>query len=250
MADFASEGGHWYLPDGTPYYTVIGANGKERPATLRDARKVGAYPGVTGVIAMAARPGLEVWLRQQVLLAALTLPRLTGESEQSYLARVMKDAQEQGKKAAERGTEIHGALEKDVPSHHPLYPWYEVVTNEVTNVCGPQQWKREKSYAYTFTDGSGYGCKIDLHSDNWVIDYKGKDDDVRETLAIYDEHAQQLAANRRAARLPGARCAIVFFGRQTPWAKFMEVEEEELKRGWDCFSALFSYWISKNRYFR
>ena len=30
VSNFASEGGHWYLQDGSPFYTLIGANGVER----------------------------------------------------------------------------------------------------------------------------------------------------------------------------------------------------------------------------
>ena len=34
-----AESGHWYTQTGEPMYTVIGANGKERNTTLRDAKK-------------------------------------------------------------------------------------------------------------------------------------------------------------------------------------------------------------------
>ena len=34
-----AESGHWYTQEGEPMYTVIGANGKERNTTLRDAKK-------------------------------------------------------------------------------------------------------------------------------------------------------------------------------------------------------------------
>ena len=91
MSDFATAGGHWYLPDGAPYYTLIGANGKERAVTLRDARKVMARPSVTGIIRCAAAPQLEKWKRNQVLLAALTLPHRPDESEQAWLERVEQD---------------------------------------------------------------------------------------------------------------------------------------------------------------
>ena len=36
---FTSESGHWYTQEGEPMYTIIGANGKERNTTLRDAKK-------------------------------------------------------------------------------------------------------------------------------------------------------------------------------------------------------------------
>src|SRR6185369_4405181 len=248
MTDYASEGGHFYTRAGEPAYTIVGKNGVERNTTLRDARKMDLVPGVTSIIRCAAAPGLEAWKQDQLLLAALTLPRLDGESEKSWLSRVKTDSRAEGKGAADRGTEIHGMLEKakkgqGVPME--FTPWVQAVEAEVEKRCGVQLWKAEKSYAHKY----GYGCKIDLHSSDsdWLIDYKGKDDAVQEDLFLYDEHYMQLAANRLAAGIPHARCAIVFFGRQTPWAKLIEAEEEELKRGWDMFSSLLDYWQSKNK---
>jgi hypothetical protein len=39
-----AESGHWYTQTGEPMYTVIGANGKERNTTLRDAKKDNLVP--------------------------------------------------------------------------------------------------------------------------------------------------------------------------------------------------------------
>jgi len=249
VADWASSAGHFYNRDGSPAYTIVGKNGVERNTTLRDARKMDLVPGVTSIIRCAAAPGLEAWKQDQLLLAALTLPRLDGESEKSWLARVKTDSRAEGKGAADRGTEIHGMLEraktgKAVPME--FTPWVQSVEVEVERKCGVQLWKAEKSYAHRY----GYGCKIDLHSSEWLIDYKGKDDAVQEDLYLYDEHYMQLAANRLAAGIPHARCAIVFFGRTTPWAKLIEADEEELLRGWDCFEALLTYYQAKNRLHR
>ena len=41
---FTSESGHWYTQEGDPMYTIIGANGKERNTTLRDAKKEKLVP--------------------------------------------------------------------------------------------------------------------------------------------------------------------------------------------------------------
>ena len=71
---------HWYLPDRTPYHEVERADGSGlRPVTLRDARKSGAYPSVTNIISVLAKPGLDAWRVEQGILAALTLPRLDNE---------------------------------------------------------------------------------------------------------------------------------------------------------------------------
>ena len=75
------ESTHWYTRAGNPMYTIIGKNGKERNTTLRDARTLDLVPSVTTILGVAAKPGLEKWKQEQVLLAALTLPRQDGEGE-------------------------------------------------------------------------------------------------------------------------------------------------------------------------
>ena len=111
IKDSQSESGHWYDKNGNPAYRIIGANGKERNTTLRDAKKLGLLPSVTTVIGAVAKPGLNRWLQEQAILAALTLPRLDGEEEKDWLSRVLNDSKAQGKDAAARGTAIHNIIE-------------------------------------------------------------------------------------------------------------------------------------------
>ena len=70
---FTSESGHWYAQDGEPMYTIIGANGKERNTTLRDAKSLGLVPSVTTILGMIAKPSLENWKINHALNSALTL---------------------------------------------------------------------------------------------------------------------------------------------------------------------------------
>jgi hypothetical protein len=70
----AAESLHWYDRDGKPAYTVKAKDGSDRPATLRDARKLNLVPSVTTIIRCAAAPGLELWKANQLMMAALTLP--------------------------------------------------------------------------------------------------------------------------------------------------------------------------------
>jgi len=88
-----SESTHYYRIDGTPVYTVIGKNGKERPTTLRDLKKMGdLVPSVTSIIKLAARPMLQQWIIDQHILACLTTERYENESEEAYIARIKADA--------------------------------------------------------------------------------------------------------------------------------------------------------------
>ena len=248
MSDFATAGGHWYKQDGSPFYTIIGKNGKERPVTLRDARPVGAVPSVTGIIRCAAAPQLEKWKRNQILLSALTLPHFPDETEDAWLARVEQDWQEQGKTAAERGTAIHAAIEQHYRGERPsedLWDWVVKTKTEIDGTCGKWDWSAERSFASPL----GYGGKTDLHCLQWVIDVKTKDGDVtQDKMTTYDEHAMQAAAYRHGLGYQNARCAILFVGRDVPSAQLVELSEENLSQGWAMFKALLAYWQAKNKY--
>lgn len=103
-----SKGAHFYCKDGRPFYEIEKADGSGlRPVTVRDAFKAGAYRSVTNVLSMLAKPGLDYWKQEQVILASLTLPRLPGETEHDFAERVIVDSEAQAKKAAEAGTRLH-----------------------------------------------------------------------------------------------------------------------------------------------
>ena len=84
MKLFSPDSAHWYQRDGVPLHTVLSAKGEPRPTTLRDARKLGLLPSVTNILGVIAKPGLTSWLQEQAVLAALTLPRIEGESEDAF----------------------------------------------------------------------------------------------------------------------------------------------------------------------
>ena len=86
----SAESVHWYRQDGAPQYTVKAKDGSDRPTTLRDARKMDLVPSVTTILKVAAKPGLEQWKLEQMLLSALTLPRAQDEQEKAYIARIVE----------------------------------------------------------------------------------------------------------------------------------------------------------------
>ena len=103
---------HWYLPDGTAYHEVPRADGNGmRSATLRDARKVNAFPSVTNILGVLAKPALDAWKQEQAILAALTLPRRDDEPLDSFAHRVVADMTEQVRDAADLGSAVHAAIE-------------------------------------------------------------------------------------------------------------------------------------------
>ena len=134
----AAESLHWYNLDGSPQYTVTAKDGSQRSTTLRDARKMNLVPSVTTIMSCAAKPGLEAWKLNQMLLAALTLPRAPDEPESAYVQRIISDSKEQAKQAAERGTNVHTALESWYEGvMHAEYVEHQMGTaEEVKNVFG------------------------------------------------------------------------------------------------------------------
>ena len=108
----ASESGRFYWPDGKPAYEVPSADGKKMvEPDIRHAKKLGLKPSVTTIQREAAKPGLVRWQVQQGILSALTLPRLPDEPLDAFAERAMRDSQEQARKAAEKGTAIHAAIQ-------------------------------------------------------------------------------------------------------------------------------------------
>ena len=243
---------HWYLPDGTPFYSVRARDGTERSVTLRDARKVMAVPSVTTILRIIAKPQLERWKRAQTALAALTLPRIDGECSEALLRRIEADAEQQVKAAAEEGTRIHDAIEQAFREgeYHAAYGVHVNAARSAIRKSFPavRDWRPEESFAHEL----GFGGRVDLHSPSTgiIIDYKGKDGDFSDGKKLaYDQH-EQLAGYSLGLNLPLAQCANLFVSRTHPGAVSMHIwtiEEMEWARG--AFLRALHLWKWRNRYF-
>jgi hypothetical protein len=246
-----SESNHWYAKDGAPMYTVTAKNGEQRSTTLRDAKKMGLLPSVTTIMKAAASPGLEAWKLNQMMLAALTLPRAEGEGEESFIKRIQADSKEHARKAAERGTQIHTAIEQffDGQINANDLPYLEPVYKAVNDTFGNLMWAVEKSFATE----SGFAGKVDIHSrdgEGVVADFKTKEftSETLEKVAGFDENVMQLAAYRHGLKLPNARCANIFVSVTEPGLVVVkEWTQEELVRGWAMFDALKTFYYAKTQ---
>jgi len=248
----AAESNHWYGKDGKPAYSVIGANGKERSTTLRDARKMNLVPSVTTIIKSAASPGLEVWKLNQMMLAALTLPRVENEPEEEFISRIQRDSKEHAKMAAERGTAVHTAVESMYSGvmHAEFVDHQAGVYREIEKEFGVTEFQPEKAFAHEL----GFGGKLDLFTPKYqdrglVIDIKTKEFGDPSKVVGYDEHVMQLAAYRVGVDLPNADCANVFVSITVPGLVVINKwSQQDLARGWSMFQGLLSYWQAKNQH--
>ncbi len=249
----ASEACHYYDKQGNAVYEVPRVKGGGmRPTTLADARKLGLVPSVTTILACVAKPGLEAWKAKQILEAALTLPRLPDETLDDYATRIIEDSKAQGRKAAERGTELHAAIELYIANPHSK-PFPD----------GCFQWKAHlqkleatlKQYGIDLIDGHaehsfastlGFGGKIDWHNDCAIIDFKTKANLDAKRLA-YDEHCWQLAAYESGLTDAQRKTINVFIGIDDCKVRIHEWTSYDQEQGWMAFTHLLKFWqITKN----
>jgi len=242
IKEHESESGHYYTKLGEPAYKIIGKNGNKRNTNVKDARELGLVPSVTTIIGQLAKPGLDRWKSEQLLLAALTLPRHDAEAESEWLERVMADSRSTGKEAAERGTRMHGVLENFYRRKEiGILPFYVIeVDRTITAHFGVQQWAAEASFAHP----QGFGGKIDLNGSNVVIDFKSKVGDISK-VKPYHEQIMQLAAYRVGLGMPDARCANVYFN-ETGDVTLVEHTPDQLDDAFSCFQCLLQFYKIKN----
>ena len=245
------DSGHWYLRDGSPFYSMLSKGGMERGVTLRDARTKPAVPSVTTVLQVVAKPALTNWMVDQGILAALTLAREPGEPDSDYLKRVKADSKAQAIAAADEGTRIHDAIECHFKRRSVPADYVEHAVAAVAKIGSlfpdVHDWTPEQSFAHP----DGYGGKVDLFSPSTgiVIDYKTKDGDFSDGKKLaYDQH-WQLAAYQHGLGLPRNVCANIFVSRTHPGAVASHVwKAEEIDYGLTYFQLALALWKHASRY--
>ena len=160
---------------------------------------------------------------------------------------IMDDSKEQGRAAADLGTDIHASIqsfyEGQTSDKHQDH--VKGCVSALQEYFGHQAWVAERSFAHEI----GFGGKCDLHAVNLVVDIKTKDFTDSEKVDAYDEHMMQLSAYRVGLGMPSARCANIFVSRTVPGlVKIIEWDQKDLERGWQMFHALLTFWQTKNQH--
>ncbi len=248
--------GHWYAPDGTPVHKLPTADGKgERPTTIRDAKRLGLFPSVTGILSILAKPGLEKWKLDQVALATLRTPKQPDESPDYWCNRVRNAAFEQVEQAADLGTMIHGALELAMagepyaddlrPYVEPVMAWkqrigIEIIEREVRLV------NKQHGFAGTSDVLFRYG-----RSGIGILDYKTRKTKPGEAVSAYDNQAMQLAAygatywgEENVGRLLAAN---VFISTTEP-GRMEVVKHPAIAQDWEAFRMVAALWRYQKGY--
>ena len=242
---------HWYDRGGRPKYEVTGKNGK-RPSTLRDSRKNGWVPSVS-----------TVWgeIVNRHLLNKWTQTELMREFHDSYKETLSFDDVEKlarskfSKRQQDimgRGTVIHDHLElyfKGVDIGDQYKQICHNVQSKLDEICGPQEWDIEKSFAHPL----GYGGRTDISSDEWIVDFKTKEftDKPNIKKMVYDDHGVQLAAYDQGIPVNGVtgpRRLLNLFIDVGEGHRVLEWEHEDIPRFREMFNSALSLWKLTKKY--
>lgn len=198
----SSESAHWYDPKtGKAAHTVIAkGTGLPRQTTLADARRMGLYPSVSGILRVLDKPALNAWKIEQSLLAAVSTPRIEGEELDAFVKRVLSvDAEAEGQKARDWGTLVHAHLEsalKGEPLPPEMEQWCRPVLELVASLGKPIATER-------IVVGDGYAgtldCLVDTGDSLMVVDFKTTKS-AKLPAKSYIEH--RLALSAYAMALP------------------------------------------------
>lgn len=248
--------GHWYSRDAQLVEQVPaktqrkGEPTKMVDVTLRQARELHLAPGQSTIRQVRARRQLQDWQEKQVLMAALTLPRNEGETDEQFCDRVMHDSREHARTTAAAGTAIHQRIDTFLGTSDWSDPYVASVGSILVQHAPREAWKTEQ----TTVSPLGYGTTADAfcgEGDGIVLDIKTKEPKAGKTIAdeiLWDDHYMQLAATRQALGLPKARCGIVFVDRTKPESAIVWADEAKLARGWKVFCGCLYIWQSDNDY--
>lgn len=237
---------HWYTMTGEPRYD----------ATLREARKENLLPSVTSITKLWPKGALESWKQTQFILAALTLPRMAGETDDEFAKRVVTDGQSQAKTTAQWGTTLHALCERLHQGFDPLAPlsiaehfnlyreWFRANVREVA-LCEH----------YVVSPLFGYAGKLDLLA--ITPDKRRALGDIKSRsakngkAAYYDEQPMQLIAYGMALPIqqrPDAYFSVIVNrdAPEPPYVRWWQMDE--INEAWERFLVLLKLWKKVNNF--
>lgn len=225
---------------------------RTRPSRVTDAKKAAKageiwYPSVTSVLNILDKPALNNWKVDQHLQTVWDLGEELADcgSYDEFFGIVKAQTQERLDAAPQAGTDIHKVLEdwlfKD-RSQAEITPTEIMICDNVEKELLNREISDPMIEQYFINKEYGYAGCCDLFTDEWVIDYKSKQEasKFKPGRMAYPEQTRQLAAYGRSLCQPGFRGANIFICLETGEIDFHEHSDDSLIYAWsdflDCLS--------------
>jgi hypothetical protein len=249
--------GHYYTDDPpAPFYEVPYADktraGELRPVTIKDAKKVGAYPSPNEVMGIIDKPGLLYWKLQHMSDAThQTVIELGGNWDTYGWSKSYDLYKELTSEAASKGTEIHDAIEQALLNN----PYEEQYKEIITSVL---HWLEEENISPTGVEevfvskDIGIGGKIDVvDSDTLtIVDWKTIDT-LGKKLNFYTKDKTPLMAAYSMGVFGTLDTNLwnVFISRDEPGKIIPKLyTREEIEFGWRKFYFAYKLWTHERGY--
>jgi hypothetical protein len=251
---------HFYKENGEPFhYVPMTTRDGTRPTRMSDVLKVWdkgelCVPSVTTVLNILSKPALQNWKINQHLKQAYKIDKsvLSYELEHfveidEFIEEVKRLTEIEMDLAPSAGTNFHKLMEDYVNRNtkdDENYQLAEKVYKTILDKTSSKDFIAEKSFATEL-----YGGSVDLHSNDWIIDYKTKQtkDKFKPGKMCFQDHSIQLSAYREGLGLHNAKCANVFVCLEDGQIDFHVHSEKELEKGKHLFHHALQIWYIRNR---
>ena len=249
IATAKTESSHYYL-----------ASGESCHGDLRSARKVGAFPSVTTILAAAGpqKTGLINWQVEQAMSSSLTLPHIEGESLADFAKRAVLDSRKEVEAAALRGTHIHSLAEMIINQQEPG----ELVKGYEEHYAGLKEWREccvtkvHASESVLVNEAEGYAGRVDLIADIHgiieVVDFKTrkfkKDAKGISKASGYETDLLQLSAYAYAFTDDGMACRNILIDPVTGQLQDIRYTAEQVAQAFEAFTSICKVWRWLKKY--
>lgn len=239
---------HYYTKTGEARHWVDKKSGPgQRPTTIRDAKALDLVPGVTTVLDVLAKPGLERWKINQAVHAVVTAPDIEGETLDQKLVRVLETERQQdqeSERAKDLGTEIHGAIEAyfsaNTEPSETIKPYIMPAIEYI------EKRKPYRAVCERIVVGSGYAGKVDLmlvFEDSYTLLVDFKTCKRLPTNGSYLEHRLQLGAYAEAVEDGdmAVDTANMYISTTKPGEIYWSTNAD-WKKDFECFEHVLAIW--------
>jgi len=243
IATAKTESSHYYM-----------ATGESCHGDLRSARKVGAYPSVTTILAAAGpqKGGLINWQVEQAMASSLTLPHIDGESLADFAKRAVLDSRKEVEAAAARGTHIHSLAEILINGEEPG----ELVNGYEAHFESLKEWhngvqKVHASESVLVNEAEGYAGRVDLictyKNSIEVVDFKTRKF-KKDKPAGYETDLLQLSAYCFAFAEEPMDCRNVMIDPITGAIGEIWYSADEVTKAFEAFKSICRVWRWLKKY--